>query len=332
MARSSPFAMTVLATVAMIGAAQSVAQARSLNSIVQELGSSPDQLGPQWVADLDTTVNAASIAEIKQALPTLLAFTESPDPQLRIKALLVVYGIASRKKADPPGNRGEPDLQADELIVPYLPRLAPRLTDPATPARSMALLLFQALVVMHPAPQQLLTIELDVLHDPQSTQQTPDTTQKSVDRKAPSIGPQILCVLLPIGATYFVDPATGITEGRASPEVRQAIIDFLHRPDQTAESTSESIRALAMAQPQNPDVNAELLPFLDSPDTTVQSAMLGNLPRLTLTPQDFASAKARVTQLANDPAKQAEVRKLANAILPCWTNDRHKGICPALGS
>jgi hypothetical protein len=284
------------------------------------------------MADLDTTINAASLAEIKQALPTLVALTESPDPQLRGKALLVLYGLASRRKAGLPENRREPDISADKLIVPYLPRLAPRLTDSATPARNMSLLLFQAFTVIHPAPQELLTITLSVLQDPRSTQQTPDTTQGSVGGKAPSIGPQILWVLLPIGATYSVDPATGITEGRDSPEVRQAIIDFLRRPDQTTESTSESIRALAMAQPQNPDVNGELLHLLGSPDPEVQMALLRNLARLTLTPEAFASARAQVARLANDPAKSTDVQGLAKAILPCWNNDRHKGLCPASSS
>lgn len=330
MARSSPLAIAVLATVTtIIGTAQSVAQARSLSSVVQELGSNPAQQAPQWMARLDTTINAASLSEVKQALPTLVTFTESPDPQLRGKALLVVYGIASRTL---PGDRRSVDVAPNQLIAPYIPRLEPRLTDSAAPARNVAGLLFYSLAAsLRPTPPELLTALLKVLDDPQSTQQLSDTTNPAHIGKAPSMGPAMLWALLKTEATYYRDPTTGITEGRNSVEVQKAIIAFLRRPDQTTESISESIRAMALAQAQNPDVNAELLRFLDSPDAAVQSAMLTNLPRLTLAPQDFASAKAQVARLANDPAKQADVQKLASAILPCWNNDRHKGPCPALG-
>lgn len=82
----------------------------TLHSVVQELKSNPENHGPQWAAKLDGPINAATIVEIKQELPALVALTESPNPQQRGNALLVLYGIAERQKAGLPENRREMDL------------------------------------------------------------------------------------------------------------------------------------------------------------------------------------------------------------------------------
>jgi hypothetical protein len=140
----------------------------------------------------------------------------------------------------------------------------------------------------------------------------------------------MLWVLLPAAAEFYRDAATNITEGRDSAEVQEAIIQFLHRSDQTTESLSESIRALAVAQPQNPAVNAELLPLLNSSDVVVQKALLRNIARLTLSSEDFATARARVASIATDPSTPMDLRQIASSLLPCWSNDRHHGFCPAL--
>ena len=171
-----------------------------------------------------------------------------------------------------------------------------------------------------------------MLQDPQSTQATLDTTRKSPAGKAPSIGPQMLWVLLSADATFHRDPVTNIPEGKDTPEVQQAIVTFLRRPDQTAESLSETVRALALAQVQNPPVNAELSRLLDSTDPIVQRAILSHIATLTLTPEDFASAHTRVTQLASSAATPIEIQKLAKTLLTCWSNDRHYGVCPPQGS
>ncbi len=327
MARYLSLARLALAVLAISGFAQSTTpNLQTLHSVVQELEKSPEGHGPQWAAELDGPINAASIAEIKQELPAIVGLTESPNPQLRGNALLILYGIAERQKPGLPENRRERDL-----LVPYISRLTPRLKDPSTSNQGLSLILFQALAAVRPAPPELLKVALTVLQDPQSTQTTPDTTRKSPTRKAPSIGPQMLWVLLSADATFYRDPATNITEGRDSPQVQQAILTFLRRSDQTAESLSETVRALALAQVQNPAVNAELLRLLDSTDPVVQRAILSHIATLTLTPDDFASARVRVTQLAANPATPIEIRKLAKTLLTCWSNDRHHDVCPPPG-
>jgi hypothetical protein len=310
--------------------AQSAAPTRKLEAIPHELEAHPEGLDPQWTIELDSIVQSATIAEIRQVLPALVSLSESPIAPLRANALLALYAIAGRNKAGSPENHRERDLMAGEAMIPYLSRLEPRLMDSATPSRALSLMLFEELAALRPTPPELIKAALKVLKSSQSTQPMPDTTQKSPTGMTSSPGPQMLWVLLPAAADFYVDPATHITEGRDSPEVQEAIIEFLNRSDQTTESLSESIRALAVAQPQNPAVNAELLPLLNSPDVSVQKALLQNIARLTLTSKDFASARTRVTSIETDPNTPIDLRQIASALLPCWSNDRHHDLCPAL--
>ena len=123
-----------LAMVSISGLAQSTTpNLQTLHSIVQDLETHPEGYGPQWAADLDGPVNIASISEIKQELPILVRLTESPNPQQRGNALLVLYAIAAGR----PENRRERDLLADDAIVPYISRLAPRSNDPSTSNRGL---------------------------------------------------------------------------------------------------------------------------------------------------------------------------------------------------
>jgi hypothetical protein len=250
-----------------------------------------------------------------------VSLTESSDPKLRATALLVLYAIVCGSKDA---------VTTDEAIVPYLPRLEPRLMDSSTPCRRMSLVFFQAFTAIRPVPPEVIKAALTVLKDPQSTHAMLDTTLHPWPESATSPGPQMLWILLPAAATFYLDPATHITEGRDSPEVQSAIIEFLHRSDQTTESLSESVRALAVSQVQNPDVNAALLPLLNSADVELQKALLGQIARLTLSSEDFASARTRVSSIKTDPNTPEDLQKLASSLLPCWSNDRHHGVCPVL--
>ena len=314
---------------AMLQLANFSSSAQTLRSLVQDLEAHPAGHGPQWAAELDAPITAASLSDIQDELPAVVGMTESPDAQLRGSALLLLYGIAVRSAAGQPASRRERDLSADEAIVPYIGRLAPRLEDQLTSNRSVTLILFQALSAVHPAPPELIKVCLEGLRDPRSTQAVIDTTHKSPDGKAPSIGPQVLWILLSSAATFYRDPVTHITEGRDTPEVVQAVVTFLQRPDQTPESISESIRALALAQAQNPEINSHLLRFLDSTVSSVQKSLLNQIANLTLTPEDFTSARQRVEQLAASTSEPEDIQKLAKSLLVCWANDRHHGVCPA---
>jgi hypothetical protein len=330
MKRSFLLLLALIVLFAQSVVAESAAPTRKLEAIPHELEAHPEGLDPQWTIELDSIVQSATIAEIRQVLPALVSLSESPIAPLRTNALLALYAIAGRNKAGLPENHREQDLMAGETMIPYLSRLEPRLMDSATPSRALSLMLFEELAALRPTPPELIKAALTVLKSSQSTQPMPDTTQKSPTGMTSSPGPQMLWVLLPAAADFYVDPATNITEGRDSAEVQEAIIQFLHRSDQTRESLSESIRALAVAQPQNPAVNAELLPLLNSQDVSVQEALLQNIARLTLTSKDFASARTRVASIETNPKTPMDLRQIASALLQCWSNDRHHDVCPAL--
>ena len=106
--------------------------------------------------------------------------------------------------------------------------------------------------------------------------------------------------------------------------MQAAVIQFLARPDQTPSSLAETVRVLAVAQAQNPEVNAHLIPLLSSPDQRVQLALLQHLNSLTLPRAAYTAARAKVTQMAADPAAPPLVRSYGTQLLSCWSNDRHR--------
>ena len=124
---------------------------------------------------------------------------------------------------------------------------------------------------------------------------------------------------------------THITEGSDSEQVQAAVVQFLQRSDQTPESLAESIRAIALAQPQNPEVNEQLVKLLDSPSERIQLAMLSNLPQVTLSPELYQETRQRVMQMEGDPTLTAEVHSYAKQLLACWGNDRHRACAVPCG-
>jgi hypothetical protein len=302
---------------------------QNLEAITRQL-ETPAGLDPRWGENnnLDSIVQSATMAEIRQALPALVSLTESPNEQLRGHALLVLWAISQKKKASQTENQRGIDLAAGEAMVPYISRLGPRLTDSSTQSRVWSFYLFQSLAYIRPTPPELIQAVLTVLKSPQSTQPMPDPAAKDPIGAPSSLGPQILWVLLPAATDFYRDPATRITMGHDSPQVQEAIIQFLHRPDQTTESLSESIRALALAQAQNPSVNAELLPLLNSKDVMVQTALLRYIAKLSLPSESFTAARARVRSIATEPNTPMDLRKIASSLLTCWPNDRYKDRCP----
>ncbi len=313
MRRSSLIFSVLFVSVFGLSLAQPAPVQQKLESILRELEANPDGNDPLSKIDLDAVVQSATLAEIKEVVPAFVNLTESSNPYLRGQALLVLWAI-SRKGQTGSREQLRADYSASEVIVPYLPRLEPRLTDSFPPCRRMSLLLFGSFTGIRPVPPELIKAVLTVLKDPQSTHAMSNMIPGFLPESATSPGPPMLWILLPAGATYYLDPVTHITVGRDSPEVQIAIIEFLRRSDQTTESLLESIRALTVGQVQNPAVNAALLPLLNSSDVEVQKALLGQIARLTCTPNDFASARNRVKSIETDPNSPADLQKLASSL------------------
>jgi HEAT repeat protein len=267
---------------------QSPATPPDLPSLIRNLPEAAAHHNPDGFVSLSEALAKTPLADLQANLPALIALTESPNELVRSFAVLSLAGLSEQ-----PGPGG--DSQRRQLLVPYLPRLAPRLLDPATEAS--AYFVFNSIASLRPPPAELLPILIRALDDPKSIQPLPSPNNP----QGQVIGPGIAAILLIAGASYHADPVTHITEGSSLPEAQQAVRRFLHRSDRTATSIAQTIRTIALAQPQNPEINDDLARFLDSSEPVVRMALLTNLPRITFSPATFAATKTHLVQLASDP-------------------------------
>jgi hypothetical protein len=295
---------------------QAASASTDLASLIRNLPAEAAQAkDPSPVEPLADRLAEAPLQEVEANLPALIALTESSNDRTRSFAELSLLGVEGMAGKSP-----HFDSERIKLLSPYAARLIPHLFDPSTLGATVILL--SNLASVRPLPPDLLRLLTNALADPRSTQPLP-LPPSQLPRPKMIVGPAIVDILLRAGATFHLDSTTHITEGSDSAEVQQAILRFLRRPDQTDSSIGQTIHVMALAQPQNPKLNADLLRFLDSKDPTVQMEMLRNLTRLTFTPADFANAKAHLSNMVSDPATSSEFRTVANTILPCWDNNRH---------
>jgi len=296
---------------------QSSATPPDLPSLIRNLPEVAAHHNLDGLVSLSEALANAPLKDVEAYLPALIELTESTDENLRSFGVLSLMGLSG---IDSPARRV--DTERLRLLVAYLPRLAPRLLDPATEAP--AYFVFNSIASLRPPPPELLPILIRALDDPKSIQPLPSPNNP----QGQVIGPGIAAILLIAGASYHADPVTHITEGSSLPEAQQAVRRFLHRSDQTATSIAQTIRTIALAQPQNPELNDDLVRFLDSSEPVVRMALLTNLSRITFSPATFAATKTHLVQLASDPSASSEFRTAANKIIACWDNDRHHNTCP----
>jgi hypothetical protein len=328
----------LIACILGTGLAQQPAPTDDLATLLRRVPEHPDSDSLLMTQVIERLQNAP-LPEVEANLPTLMSMTEAPEEDVRSFALLALMnlGFTSQGQQVIPAMPSlvvqdmVPDQAATELLVPYIPKLLCLLSRGTPTDRQLSFAVVQEVAKLRPVPPALLTGLERLLTSKQSTLPLPTVENQlkaGTPPDGPALGPQLLWILLPAGASYYQDPRTKITEGWDSPEVQEAVSAFLEREDQTPESLAASVRALAMALPQNPKVNAGLVKLLDSPSAEVQLALVQQLPKLSLTSDAFFVGRARVQELLNDPNTTAEVRSTAAQMLPCWNNDRNHGICP----
>jgi hypothetical protein len=304
-----------------------------LATLLRKVPAHPDTESPLMTQLIERLQNAP-LPEVQANLPTLMSMTEAPEQDVRSFALLALVnlGFTSQGQQVIPAMPSlvvedmVPDTAATELLVPYIPKLLCLLARGTATDRQLSFPVVQEVAKLRPVPPALMSGLMRLLTSQRSTMASVDDAEAA----GQPLGPQLLWILLPAGASYYQDPRTKITEGWDTPEVQDAVSEFLDREDQTPESLAASVRALAMALPQNPKVNAGLVKLLDYPNPEVQLALVKQLPKLSLTADSFFVGRARVQQLIDDPNTTAEVRSTAANMLPCWNNDRHHGICPSV--
>lgn len=107
-----------------------------------------------------------------------------------------------------------------------------------------------------------------------------------------------------------------------------AIISYLHRPDQTSDSRSNLVEAIATHPFQSQSVNKVLLGYLDSDDPSLRARLILSLPQLDLAPDVFTETRERVTQLTANDQESLAVVNAAKSVATCWTAVKMASGCP----
>ncbi len=321
------------AALTCLASAQDPSPAPDIASLVQQITAQSAHPAPDYFDALDRSVQAEPLSALQRQIPAVLDLADLPDPPTRFLALDVLFDLENRKAPD----ARSIDLAARVMLVPYIARIAPKLHDPDPPTSAMAFEVLQGLSVLRPAPPELLNVLLEELRRPDATtaiqpppDQGPGAPYSRSKGPVPAPGPEVLFILLAADATLFRDPSTGIPEGRNSPEIQAAVIEFIRRKDQIPASLAETMRAISLAQPQNTEVNAALIPFLDSSDPLVLRALLSYMNRFSLAPETYAAAHAKVEQIAANANAPVDERTLAKRLLGCWHNNRHEMCDPSM--
>ena len=297
---------------------------KSLADQIQELGS---QSSPNDRTDamgrLIDRLNAAPLSEIKANLPMILDLTESPKEEVRGAAVSALLGVELRPPSDRTKLERGYDTSNIVLLVPYLPRLTPRLSDSNGPVRAIMAYILQWCAMVRPVPETLISGLMAALKGPYSIVPAPADPQKAMRlslAKDVSAGPGVLGDLLAAG--YEPRPDGSSVAPRVRPDVRAAVMEFLRRPDQNDATRIATVQTFKAVN-YYPELNAELLPWLDSPNADLRLAMLSSLPGITLPQPAYETARAHVLQMAADASQPEKVRTYAADLLACWDNDIH---------
>lgn len=243
------------------------------------------------VLNLAEALGKAPLAEVKEVLPAIMQAVDDKNPAVRTLALSSIVAIESRSNPDRT-LRGD----ALPLLESEVPRIAAHLADDDTHIRSTT-----------------ATVLGGFGNKPPDTVFPPLTAYLKREDAVSSVGSSVVFELVRLGPQRQA--------------VAAAIIAFLDRTDQTPDCLTSSIDAIAHAQVQNETINTAVVHHLDAPSPTVRTAVIRDLPELQLPEELFTSTQAHLRQIAASDQEDPAVRAAANAILPCWVNDRHKP-CP----
>ncbi len=249
------------------------------------------------LAQLGDTLPTAPLQTLKVSLPAIVHAAANPDPHVRSLALLALIALTTRTKPD-----GSPLGDALPLLEPYLPRLAQHLVDLDAAMRELTALLLGGFRG-DPTPAVISPL-LSVLASPA----VPDPFTLSV-----------------VVALLNLDLDTQI-----HPDVSQAILTFLLRPDVPSDLRLRILNAIASHPSHTPDLDRGLLVFLGSPQPSlIRAGLMQTLPRLLLSETDLQATQARLRAFVADPAEDPVVRSSATEVLSCWHSSRMADPCPA---
>ena len=116
--------------------------------------------------------------------------------------------------------------------------------------------------------------------------------------------------------------------GPVSEITASALIRYLRRPDQTADTRSSLIDLIAAHTNQSQQVNQALLGFLNTDEPSVRARLILSLPQLDLANDVFTDTRSRIAVLAANDQENLQVVNAAKAVSGCWTAPRMPVGCP----
>ncbi|SNS76374.1 hypothetical protein SAMN05421770_102227 [Granulicella rosea] len=254
-----------------------------------ETGHSPTPEDMAATADPSQPVpDAASIAD---AMPLILKAVDNPDVQVRQYALLTLQSFRSGD-VNPVYKGG-----VASALAPAVPKIAPHLTEENTQNRLLTAIVLGGFGSNPPAtvfPPLLAYLKRDD-------------------------------AISPIGLNVVEDL---LSLGPISAETAAAVSRYLRRSDQTSDSRSNLVDAIATQPNQSQAVNATLVAWMDSDDNSLRARVILSLPQLDLPAESFSDTRARVGQLAQNESENLQVVTAAKSIAPCWTAPHMTTPCP----
>ena len=255
------------------------------------------------IAAMATLQPRPDAAGVQAAIPYLLKALGSPDIPLRSFALTALSGLQSPPEtippATPPPNAPisfKPDIA--KQLTPIIPQIATHLTDESQPDRLLTAAVLGGFTPNAPA----------------------------------SVFPPLLAFLKRDDAIGVVGLAVITDLLQFSPiadDTAAAIIRYLRRSDQTSESRSNLVDAIASNPRQSQSIDKALLTYLDSDDDSLRARVILSLPQLDLAPDVFADMQSRVSVLAANSSENLQVVTAAKSVTTCWTATKMPAGCPA---
>ena len=259
-------------------------------------------------------------AAVQEARPLLAKALDNTDVPVRTFALTLLIGLESSPAAaeNAPSAAAAADagtanptavpvppligpssyrLDVQKALAPVIPQIAARLTDESQGNRILAAGVLGAFTP-----------------DPPAATYAPLLGYLKRDDAISQVGKAVVDDLLQFGPL--------------SEEIANAIARFLRRSDQTADSRSDIIDAIASHSHQSQALNKAVLVYLDTDDPTVRARLILSLPQLDLAPQAFADTRSRVSQLAANSSENLQVINAAKAVTSCWTATKMTTGCP----
>ena len=301
-----------LAQATATGSATPQTLAAFVNSLPEDV--QPDGTGnPAFLTQVES-LSKVTAAERDAAMPQLMQRVDDNRPAVRTLALFVLWALYQPQ----PGPQGAPAA----LPQQYLPRVVAHLHDAVPDVRPLAMLALQP-VLFHPSSRdELLALVLPLLQAPDALVAYPDHRNDVIHARLiaklppsaqaqfaaqyrqpmyPALGPELLWLVLRPGSTQQDD----------------AILAFLDRTDQTPDTLSESLRAIALNRGSERVANEALRRVFAQHAMSV--FLLQFVSNLALTPAEVAAFQPQLLALAADPSTEPQLRHAATTVTACWS-------------